>query len=84
MSQEEYMLTTTDNPFDPFEQFEEWRVRDQSLGYNTMSYLARIVVSSPELSEADQKLAIIQGMDEIVAENIYGVHVKVKRTKTDG
>ena len=78
------MLTTTDNPFDPFDDFEEWNAYDRTLGYNTLGYLARVVVSSPELSPADQKLAIYQAMDEIVEHNIFDVHIKVSRTKTDG
>lgn len=84
MSEAEYMLTTKDNPFDPFDQFREWYAYDLALGYNTLGLLDRVVVTSPELSSADQKLAIIQGMDEIVEENIYGVHKKVSRIKTDG
>lgn len=84
MTEREYMLTTTDNPFDPFTQFREWLQYDLALGYNTLGLLDRVVITSPELSSADQKLAIIQGMDEIVLENIYGVHEKVSREKTDG
>lgn len=84
MSNEEYMLTTTDNPFDPFDQFKEWYSYDLMLGYNTLGYLARIVVTSPELSPADQKEDIVSAMNEIVEHNIYGVHKIVSRTKTDG
>lgn len=37
------MLTTTDNPFDPFDEFEKWNARDIALGYGTLQYLARTV-----------------------------------------
>ena len=42
----ESMLTTTDNPFDPFIQFDEWYAFDESKGYHSLSYLSRIVRTS--------------------------------------
>lgn len=79
----EYMLTTTDNPFDPFTQFEEWFLYDAQAGYHTCAYLARVVVSSDELSEADQNLAIDQAMDEIIAEHGGGIYKKVAPKTTE-
>lgn len=68
------MLTTIDNPFDPFYQFDEWFAFDMSKGYNTCGYLARIVKTSPELSEADEVIAMEQGMKEIVELNVLGIY----------
>lgn len=73
----ESMLTTVDNPFDPFTQLDEWDAYDRSMGYHTLAYLARITWSSHELSEADQSLAIEQAIDEIVSENVLGIYRKV-------
>lgn len=70
------MLTTVDNPFDPINQFDQWYTWDSTKEYHTLSYLARVVRSSDELSEADQDLAIEQAMDEIVSENA-GLYKKV-------
>lgn len=75
----EYMLTTVDNPFDPFTQFDEWITFDIQMGYNTASFLARITNVSNELSEPDQSLAIQNAIDEIVQENVSGMWRKVKR-----
>lgn len=75
----QYMLTTVDNPFNPFTQWNEWFQWDVSAGYNTSALLARITKSSFELSEPDQALAIQQGIDEIVEENVSGMHRKVAR-----
>ena len=36
------MLTTVDNPFNPFENFQEWYKIDMQFGYNTCALLARI------------------------------------------
>ena len=74
----EYMLTTVDNPFDPFTQWDEWYAWDMNAGYHTPGLLARIARVSNDLSEADQYLAIQQAIDEIVRENVLGVHRKVK------
>jgi hypothetical protein len=74
----EHMLTTTDNPFDPSNQFEEWYAWDTAQGYHSLSLLARITRSSNELSEADQSLALEQAIDEIVSENVSGVHTRVQ------
>jgi hypothetical protein len=75
------MLTTVDNPFDPFTQYDEWHTYDAQLGYHTPSLLARVVKSSDDLSEADQALAIEQAIDEIISENVSGMHRKVQREK---
>lgn len=73
------MLTTVDNPFNPFTEWNEWYVFDTQKGYNTPSFLARITILSSDLSEADQDLAIEQAMDEIVKENVSGMWKKVTR-----
>lgn len=77
----EYMLTTIDNPFDPFTQFDEWLAYDIQLGYNTSSFLARIAKVSNELSLPDQDKAVQDAIDEIVNENVLGVWRKVSRSE---
>ena len=72
-----HMLTTIDNPWNPFTQFDEWFVFDQSAGYFTTQYLARLTLSSPDLSETDQSNAIESAIDEIVTENFNGMYRKV-------
>jgi hypothetical protein len=79
----EYMLTTVDNPFDPFEHFDEWLEYDIGMGYNTASFLDRVAKISDDLSEADQAKAIQDAIDEIVEENVLGVWRKVSRTDTE-
>jgi hypothetical protein len=72
-----YMLTTLDNPYNPHTSFDEWYAWDTNAGYYTASFLARIVITSEDLSEADQSLAIQQGIDEIVKENVLGIYRKI-------
>jgi hypothetical protein len=74
---DEHMLTTVDNPFNPWTQFDEWRVFDESHGYYTLELLGRVVVTSDELSETQQSQAIEDAIDEIVSENLSVMHRKV-------
>jgi hypothetical protein len=71
------MLTTTDNPFDPFTDFDNWFAFDESKGYHTCAYLARITITSDELSPADEELAIEYAIDEIIKINVLGIYKKV-------
>lgn len=75
----EFMLTTVDNPFDPFTRFEEWLAYDTRLGYGTASMLDRVAFVSSDTSETDQKLSVQQAIDEIVSENVSGMWKKVRR-----
>jgi hypothetical protein len=73
----EYMLSTIDNPFNPFTQWNDWKRFDEDMGYFTCSYLARIAKTSDDLSDADMDRAINAAIDEIVNLNILGVYRKV-------
>lgn len=70
------MLTTVDNPFDPHTQFESWNAWDIEQGYHTNAFLARLVQTSDELSDADHDLAIELAIDEAVEENVLGLYRK--------
>lgn len=74
---EVHMLTTEDNPYNPFTQFDEWNAWDISHGYNTCAYLARIAKTSPEISAAQTQRAVDDAIDEIVYLNLTGNYIKV-------
>ena len=73
------MLTTIDNPFDPFEKFEDWQKFDEDNGYFSLSFLARLALTSDILSQEENETAIEQAIDEIVRENVLGLYRKVTR-----
>ena len=77
----EMMLTTIDNPFNPFTQWDEWKRYDEDKKYYTCSYLARIAKNSDDLSEADYNKAIDDAIEEIVSLNINGMYTKVYEDK---
>ena len=75
----ESALTTVDNPYSPFDEFDEWLAFDERLGYYSTSLLARIANVSLDLSVPDQRKVINDAIDEIINENVSGMHRKVTR-----
>jgi hypothetical protein len=73
------MLTTVDNPHSPFDEFAAWYAFDVAHGYHTCAFLARILVDSDQLSEADQERAAVEAIDEIMYENVTGVYRKLTK-----
>lgn len=71
------MLTTSDNPFNPFNEFDDWFSFDRSKGYFTCEYLARIAKTSNELSDEDNQLEIQRAIDEICKLNVLGIYKKI-------
>lgn len=74
-----HMITTVDNPYNPFTHFDEWHAWDEAAGYYTMSFVARVIKTSDELSESDQLHAYELAIDEIVKENVLGLYRKVEQ-----
>lgn len=72
-------LTTEDNPYDPFDEFEEWFKFDVSQGYHTCAYLARVTTTSTDLTEADQLEATNEAIEEILKLNLTGNYQVVER-----
>ena len=71
------MLTTVDNPFDPFEQFTSWFMFDEEKGYHTCSYLGRIARTSDQLSEEENELENERTIDEILKYDFRNIYKKV-------
>lgn len=78
------MLTTVDNPYNPFTDFDDWQQFDESKGYFTCEYLARIAKIGNELSEQQEQQAIASAIDEIVKMNVLGIYKKVYETGAGG
>ena len=75
----EVMLTTFDNPFDPFDEFVSWFLFDVENGYNTCSKLARIARSSEEFSSIEDKIETERAIDEIIHYDFLNIYKKVTR-----
>lgn len=75
----ETMLTTNDNPYDPFDQFDDWFRFDEQAGYHTCSYLGRIARVSDEMSEEEVLAEQERAIDEILQYDFANIYHKVKR-----
>ena len=73
------MLTTIDNPYDPFDNFKAWYLYDVQKGYNCCSYLARIAKTSDEMTEKENDEEIERAIDEIIQHDFMNIYVKVKK-----
>ena len=72
------MLSTVDNPYNPFLHFDQWLSYDLEKGYNSNQLLARIVVSAPDLEELDEFVAIESAIDDLLENDPIGIFIKVK------
>lgn len=76
------MLTTVDNPYNPFTQWEAWYRFDTDKGYNSCGYLARIAHTSESLSDEENDREKERAIDEIMKFNFLGIYRKVMEPKT--
>lgn len=76
------MLTTIDNPFDPFEQFASWFLFDVEKGYNCCSRVARIAKLTEDMSVEEVFTENERAIDEIIANDFLDVFKKVTKTVT--
>ena len=74
------MLTTFDNPFDPFEQFTSWFMFDVEKGYNSCAYLARIAKLTDDMSDKEISDEINRAIDEIIKYDFMNIYKKVEKT----
>ena len=75
----EVMLTTFDNPFDPFDEFVSWFMFDVDKGYYTCSRLARIARYSEDFSTIEDKRETERAIDEIIDNDFLNIYKKVTR-----
>lgn len=73
------MLTTFDNPFDPFEQFTSWFMFDVEKGYNSCSYLDRIANTTDDMSDDEIEQEIERAIDEIIKYDFMCIYKKVRK-----
>ena len=73
------MLTTFDNPFDPLEQFTSWFMFDVEKGYNSCSYLARVAKLTDDMTDQEVSEEIERAIDEIIQYDFANIYKKVKK-----
>lgn len=72
-------LTTIDNPYDPFDNFEKWFMYDNDHGYNSCGYLARVARTSDALTPQENTKILEEAIDDIVRLDFMNNYKKVKK-----
>ena len=80
MSNMQVALTTVDNPYDPFKQFDSWFLFDEEKNYHTCGYLGRIAKITPDMSEEAYNEEVERAIDEIIKYDFTNLYRKVKNT----
>lgn len=77
------MLTTFDNPYDPFTQFNSWYLYDLELASKNdvripcCSYVDRIAKTTDQLTDEENALEVERAIDEIIRLDFMNVYKKV-------
>ena len=78
-----FMITTFDNPCNPFKDFKQWFAYDSIAGYNTCAWLDHFVKFSikdtDEIIEEDVEF----GANEFLKLNPFGIHYKLYEDEAD-
>ena len=79
----ECKLTTFDNPFDPFEQFDSWNLFDKEKGYDSSERLMRIAKISDDMTQKEIDEEIERAIDQIIKYDFTNTFKKVTRIIDD-
>lgn len=76
----ETWLTTNDNPYNPFKEWDAWYNYDEQNGYHTSEYIARVAKVSQSMSDSEWNWAVDQAIKEILAFDYIDLYKLVKNT----
>lgn len=79
----EFMLTTTDNPYDPFDEFDKWFTFDTVNGYNTCGLIARLGNFASSLTDKEQTLERLRTFEKILSIHNYEFYEIVMRENNE-
>lgn len=74
------MLTTVDNPFNPFDDFDSWYAYDMEKGYSSCCLLARIARTSDQFTDVENDREVERAIDEIIKFDFQNIYRKVKES----
>lgn len=78
-----YLLTTKDNPYNPFDQFDLWFMYDIEMGYNSCGRLARVARISDNMSQQEEEAEVKRAIDTIIANDFLNIYKRFyKQTAT--
>lgn len=62
----EVRVTTVDNPYDPFNEWDDWLNYDMQQGYRTCERLASITALSEQLTDQENMEAVEDSIDRLI------------------
>lgn len=71
------MLTTIDNPYSPFNEFDQWFLFDVEHGYNTCAILARVTNIEEDMTDEEVMIETERAIDSIISNDFLQIRVKV-------
>ena len=78
------MLTSVDNHYDPFTEYDEWYNDEILLGTNSPAYLAQFADTSDAFTDEENNKIIEDAIDYIVKYKSFGVYMKAIKGKPNG
>ena len=70
--QDDVAITTIDNPYDPFNEFDSWLSYDMQMGYYTCERLASIVHNLPDsLTDDENNFFVNEAINELLKAGCY-------------
>lgn len=73
------MITTIDNPFDPFDDFTSWFMFDTQKEYFTCSKLERLTKITKEMSSKEELDEVERAIDRLIEIDPLDIYKKVVR-----
>lgn len=73
------MLTTIDNPFNPFEQFTSWLLFDKEKGHNCCEIFDRIANITDEMTQKEINEETERAIDQIIKYDFLNIYKKVTK-----
>ena len=76
------MLTTYDNPYSPFDQFDLWQMYDNEMGYQTCERLGKIIQLEDDMSDQEKEEAMDRAIDAIIMHDPIGIYCRANENST--
>lgn len=78
----ECMITTFDNPYNPFEQFTLWHLFDKEKGYDSSERVMRLANISDDMTQKEVDEEIERAIDLLIEIDFTNTYKKLTRSNT--
>lgn len=75
----QFMLTTIDNPFNPFDDYMSWLSFDNEHDYNSAGKLMRVAQLTDEMTSIEEEKEKERAIDSIIKHDFLNIYQKVER-----